>query len=118
MLASGSLAFGGQACLINGLRRARVGPASALRTTNVVASFVLQASVSHAPVEPVSVVGAIAIAASCVGIMFSSAAKRESGGIAYARAQSADGAVELKAVQREGEAPVSSDDGDRPHGAA
>ena len=65
MLGGGSLAFVAQVLMTKGLAAARVGPASAMRSTNVLTAYVLQASLTPAePVAPLSLCGALVITGS------------------------------------------------------
>ena len=54
-----------QVLMTKGLAAARVGPASAMRSTNVLTAYVLQASLTPGePVAPLSLCGALVITAS------------------------------------------------------
>lgn len=67
---TGALASVHQILLTKGLARERVGPASAMQSTMVLASFGLQAALTPDDVlEPLAVVGALAIAASVAVIL-------------------------------------------------
>ena len=70
MIFGGSAAFLAQMLLTVGLSMERVGPASAMRSVNVLASFVLQRVVTpNEPVQPLSVLGALIISGSVVAIL-------------------------------------------------
>ena len=55
--------------MTKGLSIAKVGPVTSIRTTNVLAAFLLQALVTAEPVRPLSAVGAVAISSSVVLIL-------------------------------------------------
>lgn len=70
MIFGGSAAFLAQMLLTVGLSMERVGPASAMRSVNVLAAFVLQRVVTpNEPVQPLSVLGALIISGSVVAIL-------------------------------------------------
>merc|ERR1712232_589726 len=71
MIVAGVAAFGGQTTMTLGLRASRTGPASAVRTTNVLASFVFQPMVTPSePVSALSLLGATCIACACVFLVW------------------------------------------------
>lgn len=70
MIFGGSVAFLAQMLLTVGLSMERVGPASAMRSVNLLAAFVLQRVVTpNEPVQPLSVLGALIISGSVVAIL-------------------------------------------------
>ena len=69
MSLGGALAFVAQMMMTKGLSIAKVGPVTSIRTTNVLAAFLLQALVTAEPVRPLSAVGAVAISSSVVLIL-------------------------------------------------
>ena len=69
MSLGGLLAFVAQMMMTKGLSIAKVGPVTSIRTTNVLAAFLLQALVTAEPVRPLSAVGAVAISSSVVLIL-------------------------------------------------
>ena len=67
MVGGGLCALGGQIALTIGLKGTRVGPASALRTSNMLMSFILQVIVTPSEaLHWLSVCGALIVAGSCV----------------------------------------------------
>jgi len=91
MVTGGICALAGQIALTTGLRGARVGPASALRTSNVLMAFTLQTFVTPDEViQPLSLVGAAVVAGSCIVVALAKAGKKAAVALA-----SADGAAAL-----------------------
>jgi drug/metabolite transporter (DMT)-like permease len=67
MIIGGLCALAGQVAVTMGLKGTRVGPASALRTSNVLMSFALQLIVTpDEKPHPLSIAGAAVVAGSCV----------------------------------------------------
>jgi drug/metabolite transporter (DMT)-like permease len=70
MIGGGIAAFGGQICMTKGLSRARVGPVSAMRSSNVLCAFIWQHLITpDEPIYALSVVGALVITCSIVLIL-------------------------------------------------
>ena len=81
MVVGGGFAFFAQVLLTKGLAAEKVGPASAMRSTTVLSSFVLQAVLTPSePVQPLSVVGALIITAAIVLILLNKARRKRGGG--------------------------------------
>ena len=81
MAAGGGFAFFAQVLLTKGLAAEKVGPASAMRSTTVLCSFVLQAALTPSePVQPLSVVGALVITGAIVLILLNKTRRKRSGG--------------------------------------
>lgn len=70
MIFGGSAAFLAQMALTVGLSMERVGPASAMRSVNVLAAFCLQVAITpDEPVQPLSVLGSLIITGSIIAVM-------------------------------------------------
>ena len=81
MVAGGTFAVGGQVCMTKGLSTERVGPVSCVRSSHVIAAFVLQAVVTpEEPISLLSIVGALMIITSIVSVMWHRKRGGHSGG--------------------------------------